>query len=95
MSQGHSSVCEGGQDWSLWPSATGTFISVGNLQSVEVGEELTASYVWLNRPFPFQRFYTSSPPYLYRYAWGVQPAKREEDWGRGLLGFVVVAIRCA
>ena len=25
-------------------------------------------------------------PFLYRYAWGVQPAKREEDGGRGLLG---------
>ena len=33
------------------------------------------------------------PLFLYCYAWGVQPAKREEDWGRGLLG--CVAIRCA
>ena len=41
----------------------------------------------------FKVFYTSSPPFLYCYAWGVQPAKREEDWGRGLLG--CVATRCA
>ena len=33
-----------------------------------------------------------SPLLLYRYAWGVQPERREEDWGRGLLGSV--AIRC-
>ena len=43
--------------------------------------------------FPLQGFYTSSPPFIYRHARGVQPAKREEDWGRGLLG--CVAIRCA
>ena len=28
----------------------------------------------------------SSPHFLYCSAWGVQPAKCEEDWGRGLLG---------
>ena len=33
------------------------------------------------RPFPFQGFYMSSPPFLYCYVWGVQPAKREEGWG--------------
>ena len=32
------------------------------------------------KPFPFQGLYTSCPPFLYCYAWEVQPAKREEDW---------------
>ena len=42
------------------------------------------------RPFPFQVVFMSSPPFLNCYAWGVQPAKHEEDWGRGLLGCATI-----
>ena len=43
-------------------------------------ENKTNGQCWWYRPFPFQSFYTSSPPFLYSYAWGVQPAKHEEDF---------------
>ena len=45
-----------------------------------------ATMEYIYTPLPLQSVYTSSPPFLYCYAWGVQPAKREEDLGRGLLG---------
>ena len=74
---------------------TETLIAIGN-GNFGYTRKPRVGHVFLELPyrlFLFQGSYMSSPPFLFCYALGVQPVKREEDWGRSLLG--CVAIRCA
>ena len=78
---------------SSFPGCLGTInhdITMGKHQNIVHTAKTGCRCSWCRYgPFPFQGFYTSSSPFLYCYVWGVQPAKCEEDWGRGVLDWLI------